>query len=418
MKARKKAYQLLCDIMLGGQYSNLVLRKEINDFNDQDKKFITNLVYGTMQNYLYVRYLWDDFVDKSIAQDIAILMDMSIYQIVFMDKVPTYAVVNEAVEIASECHRSKYKAMVNAMLRRFMREQRKEIKGDPLHVLSIQTSHPLWLVKMWNKQYGYEITEKICLDNQSVPIQACRVNTHLIRKEELMEKNPLFREGYLSKDALLVESGNIANTSEFLEGLVTIQDESSQCVALMVDPKENERILDICAAPGTKTTHMAQLMHDKGEIIACDIHEHRVELIRNSMKRLHLSCIHPHILDGTTAHEAFEKESFDRILVDAPCSGYGVLKRKNDIKVHMQPSDMDEIIPLQKVILNSVSGLVKKEGILVYSTCTLNKKENEKQVESFIKEHPEFECIEMRTIFPYEFHSDGFFMAKLHKKDS
>lgn len=414
MKAREKAHNLLCEIILNKQYSNLILRKELNDFDEQDKRFITNIVYGTMQNYLYVRYLWENYVKKSIAKDIAILMDMSIYQIEFMDKVPTYAVVNEAVEIASQLHKGKYKSMVNAMLRRFMREDKREITGDDLTQLSILTSHPLWLVKMWNKQYGYEVTKKICYDNQEVPTLACRVNTLKSSKSELLI-NKKFREGYLSKDALLYEGGNIADTKEFLEGLITIQDESSQCVALMVDPKENERVLDVCAAPGTKTTHMAQLMKNTGEIIACDIHEHRVELIHNSMKRMGLTCIHPQQLDGTLAHESFEVESFDRILVDAPCSGYGVLKRKNDIKVHMEPSDMDEIIPLQASILESVSSLVKKEGILVYSTCTLNKKENEKQVEKFLKNHEEYTLLEMRTIFPYEYHSDGFFMAKFKK---
>ena len=415
MKAREKAHQLLCEIILNQQYSNLLLRKELNNFEQQDKNFITNLVYGTMQNYLYVRYLWEDYVEKSIAKDIAILMDMSIYQIEFMDKVPTYAVVNEAVEIASKLHKGKYKSMVNAMLRRFMREDKREVKGDDIIQLSILTSHPLWLVKMWNKQYGYDTTKKICYDNQEVPTLACRVNTMKSSKTEILF-NPKFREGYLSKDGLLYEGGNIADTKEFLEGSITIQDESSQCVALMVDPKENERILDVCAAPGTKTTHMAQLMKNQGEIIACDIHEHRVELIHNSIKRMGLDCIHPQVLDGTKAHEMFDAESFDRILVDAPCSGYGVLKRKNDIKVHMDPTNMDEIIPLQAAILESVSGLVKQEGILVYSTCTLNKKENEKQVEKFLKNHEEYTLLEMRTIFPYEYHSDGFFMAKFKKK--
>ena len=414
MKAREKAHQLLCEIILNKQYSNLILRKELGDFNQQDKNFITNIVYGTMQNYLYVRYLWENYVEKSIAKDIAILMDMSIYQIEFMDKVPTYAVVNEAVEIASQLHKGKYKSMVNAMLRRFMREEKRVVEGDDLTQLSILTSHPLWLIKMWNKQYGYEVTKKICYDNQEVPTLACRVNTLKSSKSELLI-NKKFREGYLSKDALLYEGGNIADTKEFLEGLITIQDESSQCVALMVDPKENDRVLDVCAAPGTKTTHMAQLMKNTGEIIACDIHEHRVELIHNSIKRMGLNCIHPQQLDGTLAHESFEVESFDRILVDAPCSGYGVLKRKNDIKVHMEPTDMDEIIPLQASILESVSSLLKKEGILVYSTCTLNKKENEKQVEKFLKNHEEYTLLEMRTIFPYEYHSDGFFMAKFKK---
>ena len=415
MKVRKKAFDLLCEIVLNQQYSNLLLRKELNDFEQQDKNFITNIVYGTMQNYRYVRYQWFDYVEKKIADDMAILMDMSIYQMLFMDKVPTYAIVNEAVEIASTLHKGKYKSMINAMLRRFMREGKKDIIGDDITKLSIETSHPEWIVRMWNKQYGFETTKMICLDNQSVPVQACRVNTLKTNKEELL-KNPKFTEGELSRDALIYESGNIAHSDEYINGLITIQDESSQCVALFLDPKENDRVLDVCSAPGTKTTHMAQLMNDKGTIIAGDIHPHRVELIKNSIDRLGLACIHPQVLDGTLVHEMFKDEEFDCILVDAPCSGYGTLKRKNDIKVHMKPEDMDEIIQIQKNILNSVANLLKVNGKLVYSTCTLNKKENDKQVENFLKQHPNYECVEQRTIFPYEYHSDGFFMAKLIRK--
>ena len=146
MKVRKKAFDLLCEIVLNQQYSNLLLRKELNDFDQQDKNFITNIVYGTMQNYRYVRYQWYDYVEKKIADDMAVLMDMSIYQMLFMDKVPTYAIVNEAVEIASTLHKGKYKSMINAMLRRFMREGKKDIIGDDITKLSIETSHPEWIV--------------------------------------------------------------------------------------------------------------------------------------------------------------------------------------------------------------------------------------------------------------------------------
>lgn len=415
MKARVKAYHCLCDICLGNKYSNLVLRKELNDFSDADKRFITSLVYGTMQNFLYLRYQWESYVETSIAKDMALLMDMSIYQLLFMDKVPTYAVVNEAVEIAGEMHRGKYRTMINAMLRRYLREGKKEIIADPAKTLSLETSHPLWLVKMWEKQYGWEITEKICHDNQRVAPLAARVNTNVSSVEEIIANNPLFSRGQLSPDAVIYEQGNIANTKEFLTGKITIQDEASQCVALFLDPQPGESILDACAAPGTKTTHIAQIMKNQGEVIATDIHEHRVELIRHGAARLGFSCIKPTCLDATQVYEQFGENRFDRILVDVPCSGYGVMKRKNDIKVHMDSSDMDRIIPVQKQILEATSQCLKDGGILVYSTCTLNKKENDKQIEAFLKEHPEFTCLESRTIFPFDYNCDGFFMAKLQK---
>lgn len=416
MNAREKAYELLCEIVLKKKYSNLALRHGINDFSALDRSLIVSIVYGTMQNYIYVRYLWEDFVSKKLPNDMAVLMDMSIYQLVFLDKLPDYAIVSEAVDIASKKHKGKYKSVINALLRRFLREERREVSYDPLERLSITTSHPLWLVKMWERQYGFEIAQKICDNDQQIPVQACRVNTLFTDRETLMKENEHFQLGKLSRDGLIYDGEALAQTKEYNEGKITIQDEASQCVAFFLDPQPNEKVLDVCAAPGTKSTHLAQLMHDQGEIIACDIHKHRVELIESSLKRLGIHCVQPMVNDGTKSHEVFEHESFDRILLDAPCSGYGVLKRKNDIKVHMQSSDMDEIIPLQQELLESVSVLLKKGGRLVYSTCTLNKKENEKQIENFLKKHDDFICEKMRTIFPYEYDSDGFFMARLIKK--
>lgn len=416
MNAREKAYELLCEIVLKKKYSNLALRHGINDFSALDRSLIVSIVYGTMQNYIYVRYLWEDFVSKKLPNDMAVLMDMSIYQLVFLDKLPDYAIVSEAVDIASKKHKGKYKSVINALLRRFLREERREVSHDPLERLSITTSHPLWLVKMWERQYGFETAQKICDNDQQIPVQACRVNTLFTDRETLMKENEHFQLGKLSRDGLIYDGEALAQTKEYNEGKITIQDEASQCVAFFLDPQPNEKVLDVCAAPGTKSTHLAQLMHDQGEIIACDIHKHRVELIESSLKRLGIHCVQPMVNDGTKSHEVFEHESFDRILLDAPCSGYGVLKRKNDIKVHMQSSDMDEIIPLQQELLESVSVLLKKGGRLVYSTCTLNKKENEKQIENFLKKHDDFICEKMRTIFPYEYDSDGFFMARLIKK--
>ena len=173
----------------------------------------------------------------------------------------------------------------------------------------------------------------------------------------------------------------------------------------------------MCAAPGTKTCHMAQLMKNEGEIIALDIHEHRVELISNAAARLGLSIIQPWCFDACEINHEYDEESFDRVLVDAPCSGYGVMKRKNDIKVHMQSEDMDTLLPLQAKLLDTAFKMVKPGGVLVYSTCTLNKKENEKQIEKFLGLHDNAQLISQRTIFPYEYNTDGFYMAKLIKAE-
>lgn len=412
MEARAKAHSLLCDIVLGGKYSNLLLRKELADVDPKDKGLITNLVYGTMQNSLYLRYSWEKYVDISISPDMALLMDMSIYQFLFMDKLPEYAIVNEAVNIASRVHHGKYKAMINAMLRRFLREGKREIEGNEAEQLSLRTSHPLWLIKMWEKQYSYEIAKKICEDNQGISHQCARVNTKVTSKAGIMAQNEDFTDGNLSRDALVYLGGNIANTKEYLTGLVSIQDEASQCVAFFLDPQKDESILDMCAAPGTKTCHIATLMDNVGEVIALDVHEHRVQLIEQAAARLGMSIVKPWCLDARKVAEEFEESSFDRVLVDAPCTGYGVLKRKSDIKVHMKPNDMDEIIALQKELLNEAAKMVKIKGTLVYSTCTINKKENEKQREAFLASHENYEMVEEKMIFPFEYDTDGFYMAK------
>ena len=212
----------------------------------------------------------------------------------------------------------------------------------------------------------------------------------------------------------MLYDASLAATPWYAQGLLSIQDEASQLIARIVDPQKGEQILDVCSAPGTKANHMAELMQNDGSIVCGDIHEHRVELIREGAARLGITILKPQVMDATELKEV-EGILFDRVLCDVPCSGYGVLARKSDIKVHMQSGDMDTLIPIQKAILAKSAEHVKEHGILVYSTCTLNKKENEKQVQAFLKEHENFTLIEERTIFPYTAHTDGFYMAKLQR---
>lgn len=416
MNARYKTFVLLKDICLNKRYSNLALKEELDEFSDVDKRFITNIVYGTLQHYRYVRYMWEGYADAFPIDEIAILLDMSVYQIFFMDKVPNYAVVNEAVDIAKTVYEGKFEKFVNAILNEVIRRGKKIVSGSEQERLAIHTSLPLWVVKMWDKQYGTEACINICQSLNRIPMQTARVNTLKASKEEVMQSNPGFIKAKIAKDALFYTNGNIAHTDEYKKGHVTIQDESAQLVCELLDPQENEVILDMCAAPGSKTCHIGSMMKNKGQLIALDIHEHRVELIKYNARRMGIIMVESYTCDATKLENAFEKEVFDRILLDGPCSGYGVIARKGDIKYHMKSEDMDSCIATQKEMLDSAAPCLKREGILVYSTCTLNKKENEKQIEVFLNRHKNFTLIEERTIFPYEYESDGFYMAKLQKK--
>lgn len=415
MKARLKAYHILKDICMEKRYSNLALKEELDAFSDVDKGFITNIVYGTLQHYRYVRYQWKDYANSMPKEEVALLVDMSVYQIFFMDKVPNYAIVNEAVEISKGLFGGKYEKFMNAILHTVLRNGERVISGSEEERMAIRYSFPLWIVKMWSKQYGKETCFKICESLNRIPNQSARVNTLKISKQELMESNSKFVEGNIARDAVFYDGGNIAHSEEFKKGFVTIQDESSQLVAEFLNPQENEVILDMCAAPGSKTCHIGSLMKNKGKLYALDIHEHRVELIKYNARRLGIIMIEALCKDASNLSDTFEKESFDKILLDGPCSGYGVISRKGDIKYHMKSEDMDSCIKMQRVLLDSASEYVKVNGEIIYSTCTLNKKENEKQIEAFLQRHKNFELIEEKTIFPFEYNSDGFYMAKIKR---
>lgn len=415
MDARKKAYLMLIDICIHKKYSHLVLKDGMRDFDTKDKAFISNIVYGTLQNYRYLDYQWKVYCEKIVKKEIEILINMSVYQLLYLERVPAFAITNEAVEIAKGKYDGRFVSFVNAILRKVIKNGKREVSGDADEKLAIETSFPLWIVKMWNKQYGTEVCEKICRDALNVPKQSVRVNTIKNPKEEFLSKYEGYHDGDLSDVALTFDKGSVASREEFKFGYISVQDEASQMIAPFLNPSEDDLVLDMCAAPGSKTGHMAALMNNRGKIIALDVHEHRVELLKATMRRLGCINVDAQTCDATKASEQFENESFDKVLIDAPCSGYGVLKGKSDIKYHMQSDDMDGIIAIQKELLDEGIKLLKADGIMVYSTCTLNKKENELQIKQFLERQENVELIEEKTIFPYEYNCDGFYMAKLKK---
>lgn len=413
-QARYEAYKLLKQIIQEEEYSNLTLRKQLESIDPEQRPMITRLVYGTIENYRLVRYCWERYVKVKPKEELAILLDLSVYQLLLMDHQAPYAVIDEMVEIAKRKIPGNGTGLVNAILRKVADQKIPPMPSDDDEALSIRTSHPLWLIKMWNAQYGNDICKRICEGNLQPRRSVGRVNTLKISREELLRQEPLFQASCVSEDGVIFQGSSIAHTSWYQDGYVAIQDEASQMVASFVEPQKEDQILDVCSAPGTKACHMAQKMQNQGMILCGDIHEHRVALIKAGAQRLGITCIQAEVMDATI-YDASKASAFDRVLCDVPCSGYGTLSRKSDIKLRMQSSDMDSLIPLQAQILNISSQYVKPKGYLVYSTCTLNKKENEKQIERFLKEHQDWVLIDQTTIFPFDYECDGFFMAKLQK---
>lgn len=395
-------------------YLNIALNHALNSHQVKND-LVTALVYGTIQYRLRLEYeLKAHIQGKRVKVTERMLLLMSMYEHLYMH-MPDYAIVDSSVALAKKRRGARAASFVNAVLRSSFAQPADLSSLSEDDYLSIITSHPLWLVKMLKKQYGLETTKKILASDNEVPIKCARVNTLKISREALIQKDPRFKASPYTKDAVYYEGGNIAHTQAFKEGFVTIQDESSQCVAQLLSPQPGMQVLDMCAAPGSKTTHLAALMDNQGTIDAFDLYKHKIALINDNASRLGATIINAQVGDATNL-ETFGKKQYDAILLDGPCTGLGVLARKVEIRYH-EPSAMDEIIPIQKKLLENAYQLCKMGGNIVYSTCTINKKENEKQVATFVKDHPDMRVVEEKTILPFDMHSDGFYMCLLKKDE-
>ena len=295
-KLRLKTYEIINAIIVENKYSNLSLRNDIDEYDERDQALISEIVYGTLQNYDLLNYQWQRFVKEVPNTAIGCLLNMSIYQLIYLNKVPSYAIVNDAVEIAKSIEYGKYTKLTNAILHKFIQVGKLEVvSSDENLVLSINTSHPLWLIKMWSAHYGWKVTKQICEYDLTRQPQALRVNTLKTSVAELLKQDD-FSAGKLV-DSAVYYNGNILKTPFFKEGYVIAQDEASQAVSIFSGVKDGDNIvLDLCSAPGTKATHMAALMHNKGKIIAIDIHPKRVELIKQLMDKLAIHIIEPVVM--------------------------------------------------------------------------------------------------------------------------
>ena len=410
VSVRKSALNILNRIVYQHGYASLILRSTQTDYDERDQALLSEIVYGTMRNLQYLEYQWQPLAKRPVQHRTSLLLDMSVYQLLFLDRIPSYAVVDEAVDLAEE----RDKKFVNAVLRSVQRQEVRTVdKKDILEKTAVMTSHPLWLLKLWGSHYGIETAVKIAEHDQKSAVVYGRVNTLKCS----IEKAASFPGVYMLEDGCFTYDGILSGTKMMKNGLVLIQDRASQKVARFLDAKPGMSVLDCCAAPGTKTIQVAALMNNTGSITACDQTETRVKLIQDLCRRTGVKNCSAIIRDASRPDGSLKEKSFDRILVDAPCSGLGDLSHKPEIRLHITPQDIDTLCELQRKILNTSAMYLKKDGILVYSTCTLNKKENENQIQKFLKQNPDFRLNAEKTCFPFEEDSDGFYMAQLQRID-
>ncbi|WP_083606647.1 MULTISPECIES: 16S rRNA (cytosine(967)-C(5))-methyltransferase RsmB [Paenibacillus] len=444
--AREVALDILVRVEQQGAYSNLLLNSSLqkSTLGREDTGLATELVYGSISRLITLDYVLNGFVSKGIAKLepwVRNLLRLSLYQIMYLDRVPSHAAVNEAVNIAKKRGHQGISGMVNGVLRSVLRAGELPVLPGNLsreERISVLHSHPLWMVKQWAAQYGLDAAEAMCAANNEPPASSVRVNLTMISRDALLaqmvEAGLEASPSQLSPYGIIIKGGgNLALSSWYRDGYLSVQDESSMLVAEAVAPGPGMRVLDCCAAPGGKSAHMAELMKDEGFIYANDLHPHKAQLIEDQAKRLGLDSIGTGSSDALQLGQKFEPESFDRILLDAPCSGLGVIRRKPDLKWRKQPQDVSSVAALQAELLQSVSGLLKPGGILVYSTCTTEQAENSRIVAEFLKNNPGFSSVTFDSpvwervggtalsegegiqLLPQHYGSDGFFISRLQR---
>lgn len=440
---RETVVAILESIEKNQSYSNLLLNSSIkkNQVPLKDVGLLTELTYGTLQRKMTLDFYLEPYLKNpaKIENWVLQLLRVSLYQMVYLDKIPDRAAIFEAVEIAKKRGHKGIAGMVNGVLRSIQRDGLRDcmVITDEVERLAIETSHPSWLVRRWVNQFGFDKTKQMCELNLIAPTQTARVNTTLTSREVCLER--LKDEGYEVRESVIIPEaihclrGNLAHSQSFKDGWLTIQDESSMLVAYALGVHADEQILDACAAPGGKTTHLAEKLEQTGKVVSLDLHDHKVKLIKENADRLKLLNIETHTLDSRKATEVFQAEEFDRILLDAPCSGLGVMRRKPDMKYTKKEDDLLRLQDIQLQLLESVKSLLKKGGTLVYSTCTVDSSENEEVIAKFLQANPEFEGDEsvinrlpeavkpllshyQLQVLPQDFGSDGFFIACLRKK--
>lgn len=391
MNVKQVAINLISQVDKGA-YSNIALNETFKtlDINSKEKAFITEIFYGVLRNKKFLDYIIERYTKEIKKEWIRNLLRISIYQITFMNS-DNKGVVWEATELVKKKYGMSISKFINGTLRNYLRNKDTELKRlDDEKNYEVLYSIPKWFYDTLEKQYGDNNLKKAITSLKKIPYLSVRVNKLKYSEEE-------FEEFLKEKDIQIIKkvdtvyyvnSGLIIISEEFKTGKIIAQDASSYLAAKNLGVLSNELVLDICAAPGGKTAVLAEQMENKGEIIAIDIHQHKIKLIETNMKKLGIDIVKAIVMDARNVNKQGRK--FDKILVDVPCSGYGVIRKKPEILYSKNRENIEELAKLQLEILNSAADILKDGGELIYSTCTITDKENTNNIEKFLKERKEF----------------------------
>ncbi|KFF40924.1 MAG: ribosomal RNA small subunit methyltransferase RsmB [Candidatus Atelocyanobacterium thalassa isolate SIO64986] len=444
---RELTLKVLREIDKNNSFINISLSHALKDIilNKNDSSLCTELVYGIIRCQRTLDNLIDQLGNKKSQKQSPVLrriLHIGLYQLLYLDHIPPSAAVNTSVDLAKNNNLNGLSKVVNAILRKYIRIREKRnyqltLSGSSSNITGIKYSFPNWIVEHWHQRWGKSTTEKLCYwFNQSptidIRINSLKTTIEEVRRHLIMAKVNVEYLPYLPYALRLKgKTGDIKNLPGFMKGNWTVQDISAQLVSYLLDPKVGDIIIDACAAPGGKTTHIAELMQDKGLILACDRISSRLGKIQQNVERLGLKSIK--LIKGDSRYLQQFTNFADRVLIDAPCSGLGTLHRNPDIRWRQTPEKIKQLSIMQKEILHRAAQWVKPNGVLVYSTCTLNIVENEIIVHNFLKDNPEWHiekplfskpfspfitpsgCLQ---IFPHQHYMDGFFMVKLRKNST
>lgn len=451
--ARKTAYRCLMEVLENEGYSNLVLKQELSgsDLSSQDRSFVTAMVYGTVTRVYTIDALLAPYLKREIDKldaSVRTCLRMGAWQVLFAYGVKDYAAVSATVDLARNVCPKGSETLVNAVLRKIAKEGSEKLSEIPEKKLNIRYSLKSEIAGCLVKWYGREKAERIMEAYLSIPKVTVRPNLLKVSDTDTLIKELEKDSIHAEMDPVLPEAADIPGNSmdiseavSYREGHFSVQSLSAMLVGRIASPQENWNVLDTCSAPGGKTAHLAEKMKNKGHIDALDANDVRLKMVSQTAERLGLSIISTMHYDCTYLKDETEKllKEYDMVLCDVPCSGLGLLHRKPDIRLSMSYEKMQELLPVQESILENSCLRVKKGGYLIYSTCTINPNENENQVESFLSRHDDFECVSFRdllpeklqnnerlskqsgegmmTILPDEDGMDGFFIAKLRRKN-
>lgn len=440
MTARQLAYEALLKTARDGSYSNLTLDAllKAHPMEPRETQFASRLFYGVLERKLTLDYQIELLTRKPVHKldpEVAASLELGLYQLSYMDGVPSSAAVNESVNLIKKSRKKSAAGFVNGVLRSYIRGGCKvtlPAPKDKYRRAEVEYSIPAWILRYWERDYGFDMAvglAKACMGRPPLNLRVNTQKTTASKVVEMLKKDGVSVEEHpLIENCLTIEhSGSISKLSGFSEGFFYVQDASSQFCAAALGAQAGERVFDLCAAPGSKSFTVAQLMENKGEICSFDLYEHRVGLIEEGARRLGLSCIQARQGDASQFDERLK--AADRVLCDVPCSGLGIIRRKPEIK-YKERREVDELPKIQRAILYNGARYVKRGGVLLYSTCSLNKDENERVVEDFLQNHPDFERDSLPDIFtkvagkpvselslsPLVGNFDGFFLARLKRK--